>query len=195
MFDYISDKKIRDVCNSDFNELEKCIKLNLSKSALILIGSLVESLLYYEIINNNKYKDQLPNFEKRDEKSLTLDKLLNDAHKIKIISDEMFYSLKNIQSYRNYIHPNVYIKKETMPNSINIQSCYYILKSLIDLFNNENKQHDYPNEILISIRNLFSKLYFRIPTDYEMYLYCGFALKYPIEIVEKIILSEVKGER
>ena len=62
MFDYISDKKIRDVCNSDFNELEKCIKLNLSKSALILIGSLVESLLYYEVINNNKYKDQLHNF-------------------------------------------------------------------------------------------------------------------------------------
>lgn len=112
MFDYINDKKIRDVCISDFKELEQCIKLNLSKSAIILIGSLVESLLYYEIINNNEYKEQLPNFDKRDEKSLTLDKLLNDTHKIKIISDEMYYSLKNIQLFRNYIHPNVYIKKK-----------------------------------------------------------------------------------
>ncbi len=195
MFDYINDKKIRDVCISDFNELEDCIRLNLYKSSLILIGSLVESLLYYEIVNSNEYKKLLPNFEKRNEKSLTLDKLLNDAHRIKIISDEMFYSLKNIQSYRNYIHPNVYVKKEAMPNNINIHSCYYSLNNLIEFLSEKHKTNDNSKETLSLIRKLFSKHFLRIPTDFELYLYGGFAMKYPIEIVEKIILNEVKNEK
>jgi len=192
MFDYIKDQKIKNTCISDFNELETCMKLNLSKSSIILIGSIVESLLYYEIINNVEYINKLPNFEKRDERSLTLDKLLNDAHKIKIISEEMFYSLKNIQSYRNYIHPNVYIKKETIPNNINIQSCYYSLKSLIDVFNKKHNQTTYPIEVLFIIEDLFNKHFLRTPTEYEIYLYGGLYSKYPLEIVEKILLSEVQ---
>lgn len=79
-----------------------------------------------------------------------------------------------------------------MPNNINIQSCYYALKSLIDTFNKRNNQNNHHEDIVILIQNIFNRLFLRTPTEFEIYLYGGLALKYPPEIVEKIILSEVR---
>lgn len=186
LFEFIKDPKIKNMCERDFEELEKVRELKLPKSSLILIGSLIESILYYSIISSEIYTLQLKNFEKRSEKSITLEQLLADSLNVKLISNEMFQNLKSIQMYRNFIHPNVYIKMESNLNLNIINNSYFILLELIRSVSLENK-----NELASKVNNIFNELLSRNPNKYEKYIYGALLRKYSNKVVIEFLKKEV----
>lgn len=190
-FDFIKDEVIREMCISDFNELKKSIKSNLIKSSLILIGSIIESVLYYKIISDTEFKSKIPNFEKRAEKSITLDILLTDAYKVGLIDNEMFQSLKTIQTYRNSIHPNVYIKMKSRFNRNDIISSYHVLLNLLRKVSISNSNDECNS--LKNINEIFNELFSRAPTTIEKHIYCGLLKKYPYLVVKEIIKKSVEN--
>ena len=44
-FDFIADQKFRNLLNRDFQELKDCVTNGLSKSVLVLSGSVIETVL------------------------------------------------------------------------------------------------------------------------------------------------------
>lgn len=188
-FDFIKDDVIKKMCESDFEELKKAIKLNLVKSSLILIGSIIESVLYYKIISDLEYTNKIPNFEKRNEKSITLEVLFAESYKVGLIDNELFQSLKTIQTYRNSIHPNVYIKMESKFNRNDIISSYHVLLNLlrkIAISNSTSK-----NDCFKKVNELFNELFSRAPTVIEKHIYSGLIKKYPYLVVKEIIRRNV----
>jgi hypothetical protein len=97
-FDFISDSELRQIVESDFDELELCMAHGASKAAMVLSGSIVESVLC----------DYLASVSPKDKKTIlaaTLDALIARALEAKVISAETADLSSVIKGYRNLVHP------------------------------------------------------------------------------------------
>jgi hypothetical protein len=105
-FDFISDKKFRELLIRDFQELKNCIESKSVKSVLVLSGSIIEAVLtefFIQFPPNGKTEQQIL--------SSTLNNLIDWAAQEGVISEKEKNLASVVKDYRNLIHPGREIRK------------------------------------------------------------------------------------
>ncbi|MDD3989921.1 MAG: hypothetical protein PHP30_07505, partial [Bacteroidales bacterium] len=106
IFDFISDPMFKSILERDFQELDNCVKYGLSKSALVLSGSIIEAVLLEYFTHN------LPDGMTQEELlRKELYQLIEQAVKKQLISERSKQLSIVIKNYRNLIHPGREIRK------------------------------------------------------------------------------------
>lgn len=148
-FDFISDEKFRLLLIRDYEELNKCIEVEASKSVLILCGSLVESILTDYFLN---LPPKNMNLEK-DILKMDLAGLINLAFDYKIISNTSKDLSNVLRNYRNLIHPG----REIRNNEKFDVDTAKVAKSLLNIILKEIKEN-YISNIGHTAIDIISKL-------------------------------------
>lgn len=160
-FDFIADLKFKSLLERDFQELQECINHGLSKSAMILSGSIIEAMLL-EFFTHNP-PDNITNNQLF---KLSLNDLLINAEKANLISTRSKELSTVIRDYRNLIHPGREIRtKEDFDNDTAIVSFSLVKIILKETKENYLKQYGYKaedvfNKIVVdsATYSIFSKL-------------------------------------
>lgn len=99
-FDFVNDDQIKKLLIRDYDELEKCFQNKLSKSVLILSGSILEAVLIDYFTSRTS---DLAEINKLNQ--LSLGELIQRANDDKVIGNNNKNFSSGIQGYRNLIHP------------------------------------------------------------------------------------------
>jgi len=97
-FDFITDEDFRTSLEKDFKEMNLCIQTGAHKAAVVIAGSIVESVLIDYVIAENIVA-------REDALKLDFGKVLTLCKDKKIISEKTSDLSSVIKGYRNLIHP------------------------------------------------------------------------------------------
>ncbi len=97
-FDFITDEDFRISLEKDFKELNSCIQVGAYKAAVVIAGSIVESVLIDYVIAENIVS-------REDALKMDFGKVLTLCKDKKIISQKTSDLSSAIKGYRNLIHP------------------------------------------------------------------------------------------
>ena len=147
-FDFINDKKFREILERDFEELNNCLETKSSKSVLILAGSIIETILTDFFVN-------FPVEGLTAKKVLNLDllSLIGLAKENGLISQSTQDLSTVIKNYRNLIHPGREIRKSVKFDF----DTAVVAKSLLNIIVKEIREN-YLNNIGYSASDIISKL-------------------------------------
>lgn len=124
----INDKDFADILLRDFKECAIAVTGKQNKTAIILSGSMAETLLNYKVQEKGikRYKLLIDGEEKNIRvKDMGLAELLEVAKKENIIHQTDYHLTQVVRNYRNLIHPSVELRK-----SMHISEQEATLKSL-----------------------------------------------------------------
>ncbi|MGX8796277.1 tetratricopeptide repeat protein [Fusibacter sp. JL298sf-3] len=110
----IKDNKLRDMIERDVEENFLALITKSYKMALVLSGSIIESILLYSLKDQGitSYEFDSGNKKKRIQlKNMSLNELLIVGDKEKLFSHEILRHSDAVRGYRNLIHPSVEIRK------------------------------------------------------------------------------------
>lgn len=147
-FEFISDKKFKEILLRDYEELLNCYEIKATKSILILCGSIIEAILieyFIECLPHGKTKDDLLR--------LTLGQLLEIAETEKVITTKIKKLSSVIQDYRNLIHPGREVRKEEKFSNEDAEIAMTLLKITVDSI-----KAKYTENIRYSAKDVFEKL-------------------------------------
>jgi hypothetical protein len=96
LLNWIKDKNIADFLARDFATANLCLKHKLYKPAIILYAGVLETLLMYVL--------------KRED--LDFSELIDQALKEEFISESNRDKLQVLRDFRNYVHPNLELKRK-----------------------------------------------------------------------------------
>jgi len=120
-FDFVADNGIRGIIQRDYNELQKVLEINAWKSSLILIGSLIESILSDQLIQNiRRYKEYKGSSKKSIDK-LDLANIIDDAVALDIITPTAQQLSHTIREYRNLVHPGYELRNNLECNNEEVE--------------------------------------------------------------------------
>ena len=126
-FEFINDKKFKEILLRDYEELMKCHEIRATKSVLILCGSIIEAIL------TEYFVESLPAGKaKEDVLKMTLGRLLETAENEGIISLKIKKLSSIIQDYRNLIHPGREIRKNEDFSNDDAEIAISLLKIIIN---------------------------------------------------------------
>lgn len=124
-FDFISDRALRLLLESDYEELNKCYEAQAWKSVQVLSGSIIEAMLI-DYISSGQAKSSPP----KDPLKMDLADSIAFCKQEGALSDRSADLCSVIRSYRNLIHPGRIIRlAEEAPE----KSSATVAKSLIDI--------------------------------------------------------------
>lgn len=137
-FNNIADVATRDILQRDLRECAVAIATKQNKLATIMVGSIIEAILYlklkekrivnYLILKGNKTK-KIPTHE------MALNELLFVAESEKLLCKNDYHLSHYVRDFRNLIHPAKEIKSNMNITHDNVLIMWSILKQLInDLF-------------------------------------------------------------
>lgn len=109
----VSDKKLKEILKRDLKENVFALITESYKTALVLSGSIIESIVLNKILDTGITK-HLPNPKAKKNKNvlgMDLSELLYVADQNKIIDIQLYYFSQALRLYRNFIHPAVEIRK------------------------------------------------------------------------------------
>lgn len=147
-FDFISDQSFRDILERDFEELNKCVEHNCTKSVLLLSGSIIEAILIDYFITF-----PIENTPTNKILSTDLFELIEKASEIKLISQSTKELSTVIKNYRNLIHPGREIRKKESFN----KDTGEVAKSVLNIIVKEVREN-YLNKIGYTADKLIYKL-------------------------------------
>lgn len=137
MFVTIQDTDLRDILLRDLHECAISIATGQDKSATVMCGSIIETLLLNKImqkgivdydiseIRNNKLQN-LPVID------MSLNELLYVADKEKLICKNNYHLSHYIRDYRNVVHPAKEIRSKQNISHENVQVMWSVLKQVIN---------------------------------------------------------------
>lgn len=142
IFNFIEDANLKNILIRDFLELEVCKNRNLSKSALVLCGSIIEALLMDQIINEkiSSESQKIFNDTVRQKKPERIDlspekwwfaEIINVCEKLKIIGSESVREVWKLNDYRQIIHPMNEIREKKNITPELAQISYNVLVLII----------------------------------------------------------------
>jgi hypothetical protein len=191
-FEFAESDEIKQQLSHDLSDVHICMKSKAYKPAIILIGSLIESSLYYHI-DSEDLKKKIENFEKRN---IHLSDLLAWAKQFGIIDENLYKLADPIREYRNLIHPRVQIRLKTQVSENLVQIGYNVM---LEIFRRINKHADALNSQKIDkiIAKIVQEVCKRKPSDADYKVYSPILEKYGIErgklIIEKSL--HISGRR
>ncbi len=125
-FDFIQDEKFKLILERDFEEIESLLKHKLSKSVLVLSGSLIECLLI-EFLSSKPPKG----YTQSKILKLTLVELIDLAHEQNLISKRAKDLSTVIRDFRNLIHPGKEIRTKEVVDIDNANIAYSLLQIIL----------------------------------------------------------------
>ncbi len=142
-FDFIKDDSLKRILIRDFLELETCKNRGLTKSTLVLCGSVIEALLLDQIIKDDNLSIAQEKFNDiiREKKPDRVDtspekwwfaEIIDVCEKLKLISHEAKKEVWKLNDYRQIIHPmnEISLEKNITPELAQIS--YHILSMIIN---------------------------------------------------------------
>jgi len=147
-FEFISDKKFKEILLRDYEELLMCYEIKATKSVLILCGSIIEAILMEYFI------DSLPHGRTKDDiLKLPLGQLLEIAETEGVITSKIKKLSSVIQDYRNLIHPGREIRKDEKFSNEDAEIALTLLKITVDSIKTK-----YSENIRYTAKDVFEKL-------------------------------------
>lgn len=134
-FNFVGDRNFQQILQRDFDEVQKCIEIGANKSAVILSGSILETLLSDFFIEN------LPEGKNRqDILKLSLNTLLELAVQQNVISQSDSSLATVLKSYRNLIHPGREVRSNESIDNPTTKMAYSILELLLNKIEKKYKE-------------------------------------------------------
>lgn len=130
----INDKDFADILLRDFKECAIAVTGKQNKTAIILSGSMAETLLNYKVQEKGikRYKLLIDGEEKNIRvKDMGLAELLEVAKKENIIHQTDYHLTQVVRNYRNLIHPSVELRKSMHISEQEATLIWGILKKVI----------------------------------------------------------------
>ncbi len=109
----IKDRELKKILKRDLKENVFALLTQSHKTALVLSGSIIESLIFNKIIEFGIIK-HFPNKDAKKNKKvekMDLSELLYVADKNNIVEVQLYHFSQALKQYRNFIHPAVEIRK------------------------------------------------------------------------------------
>ena len=165
------------------------------KASVVLIGGLVECVLYYHIESVDDIKNAIPRFDQRE---IGLSDLLQWARQYGIIDESLFRLSEPIRDYRNLIHPRVQIRTKTLLSENLVQIGYNVL---LEIIHNVNKHHTLVSgqkaDAIVSKK--VKEICNRPPTKADIQIYTPILEKYGFQrgelILERTLLASIRKKR
>lgn len=142
IFNFIVDVNLKNILVRDFLELEVCKNRNLSKSVLVLCGSIIEALLMDQISKEDNLSKSQEIFneiigqKKKERLDLSPEKwwfaeTIKVCQKLEIISSESVRESWKLNEYRQIIHPMNEIREKKNITPELAQISYNVLLLII----------------------------------------------------------------
>lgn len=195
LFRFIAKPEVKTQLQNDLDELHTCMKQGALKASVVLIGGLVECVLYYHIESVDDIKNAIPRFDQRE---IGLSDLLQWARQYGIIDESLFRLSEPIRDYRNLIHPRVQIRTKTLLSENLVQIGYNVL---LEIIHNVNKHHTLVNgqkaDAIVSKK--VKEICNRPPTKADIQIYTPILEKYGFQrgelILERTLLASIRKKR
>lgn len=177
LFGFAESEEIRQQLSHDLDDLHICMKSKTNKPAIVMIGSLIESVLYYHIESTDDIRKKIENFEKRN---AHLSDLLSWAKQFGIIDDGLYKLADPIRDYRNLIHPRVQVRLGVQVSENLVQIGYNVM---LEVIRSVNKHADSLNSQKVDklISKIVQEFCYRHPTDADIKVYSPIIEKYGFE--------------
>jgi hypothetical protein len=122
-FNFMNGEEFRNSLESDYNELNECIKVNAWKAMHVLAGSIIEALLIDSLVTYDNKKASL------DILKMDLGQAIVECRKKGILTEKTEQLSRVIKSYRNLIHPG---RKVRLSEEVDEDSAK-VAKALVDM--------------------------------------------------------------
>lgn len=196
LFGFSDVKEVREQLSRDLADLHICMKANANKPAMVMIGGLMESVLYYHIESIDGIKKKIDNFEKRN---VHLSDLLTWAKQFGIIDDGLYKLADPIRDYRNIIHPRVQVRLGVQVSESLVQIGYNVL---LEIIRSVNKHANTLNSQKADkvVAKVVQDVCKREPNNADIKVYIPIIEKYGVErgksIIEKSLRFSIRrGKR
>ncbi len=134
-FDFVGDRFFQQILKRDFKEVEKCIEIGAYKAALVISGSILETIL------SDYFSENLPEGKtKADILKLSLNTLLELAVQQNVISQTDNNLATVLKSYRNLIHPGREIRSDETLDIRTTKMAFSILELLLTKIEKKYKE-------------------------------------------------------
>jgi hypothetical protein len=184
IFDFIASETIKEQLSFDLDELHKSINSECWKSSMVLIGSILETVLYDYINSLESLKNQIKNFEKRDD--VALSNLLSWSRKFQVIDENLYRLSEPIRDYRNLIHPKVQERLKTQLSENLVHIGYNVLFEVIRSVK-KNHESQLSEKSKMALTKIFVEIKQVNPKEVDFNIYLPILEKYGIELGTKII--------
>jgi len=189
LFAPFSDDEIRDQLFSDFDDLHLCMEAGSLKGSVVLIGSMIEALLYYYIDHDLAIKKKIPNYEKRN---VSLNDLLVWGKKYGLIDHNLFRLAEPIRDYRNLIHARVQKRSGIQLSENIVQIAYNVLHEILLCLNRVHRTISINRHEEI-IANLIREELAREPRTDDFHIYMPVMAKYGVNRASLIIRNSLSN--
>lgn len=130
------DSPITEIIDSRLLEIKNCIKAKAHLSAIFLTGSSLEGILLGAALKNPKHFNTAKCAPKKEEKvkpyhEWTLSNLIDTAHELGLLRDDVKKFSHALREFRNYIHPYQQLSTQFSPDQHTAQICWQVLKAAI----------------------------------------------------------------
>ena len=182
-FRFVDDPETKKILKLDLDELHACMEADLWKASIVLIGSLIETVLYHHI-NNSSIRDNIENFDKRND--VALSNLLSWAKKYDVIDEHLYRLAEPIRDYRNLIHPRVYEKLKIRMSDSLVKIGYNVFLEIVQRINESHRLLT-SQETMSLIEKVVVDVCGRPATESDFVVYGPIFEKYGNSVGEKIV--------
>lgn len=139
-------QSVKLILESRMEEIKKCLNSNAPLSVIFLCGSVLEGLLLNTAssnpkeFNTSKSAPKNSNGKVKQFPDWTLNNLIDSAHEIGILKDDVKKFSHALRDFRNYIHPYQQMSTGFLPDLHTAKICFQVLKAVIsqlNIFNNK----------------------------------------------------------
>lgn len=128
--------RVTEVINSRLEEIKKCIKINAPLSVIFLSGSSLEGILLGIATNFPKAFNTAKTAPQKDGKvkmfhDWSLNNLIDTAHELGILKEDVWKFSHALRDFRNYIHPLQQVGSGFHPNDHTARICWQVLLAAI----------------------------------------------------------------
>jgi hypothetical protein len=176
---------------ADVEELHKCMRATAWKSSIIMIGSLLESVLYYHIEELESVKATIPQFDLRN---VGLSELLQWARQHGIIDEHLYRLSEPIREYRNTIHPRVSRRQGRPITESLVQIGYNVLLEVLHSADHRRVQA-LSRSADATIMDIVRQVAGREATTSDLYIYKSIFDKYGFERGATIVRRSLEASR
>lgn len=141
----INDETLSEIMNKRWLEIKHAYESDSYLSTIVLLGSILEGLLYYYASNNYRMSMSCSSAPKNSSGEVisidnwNLSDLINVAHKCRWLDDDIKTFNEGLRDYRNLIHPKLQNEKQIIPDK---DTCNICIEVVIAAFN-DLKDKDY----------------------------------------------------
>ena len=184
MLRFIPDAYVKSQLVLDIDELHSCMEDELWKSSMILIGSSIEAVLYHHISQTAVLRDNISNFEKRNDVALA--NLLMWSKQYGVIDEQLYKLSEPIREYRNLIHARVQERLKTEMSGHLVQIGYNLLLEIVRKIN-QSYEKNFSATARTKVDELVKRVRGKSADASDFLVYCPIIERYGVDVGSVIV--------